>query len=147
MTSVNTKKTADSVEWNEWGRLNWAKWVRATIVSPDLRYERVYRPLCKVYDTPFHIQRDDNYVRMSNKSHSKESIDYHDYSTTCQLTKTALCIRQTLVFGRRQMRQADADDRRRRSYSRFRLWNLESYEVFLKLLYQLYAQGRLTLHH
>ena len=33
----------------------------------------------------------------------------------------ALCIRQTLVFGRRQTRQADADGRRRRSYSRFRL--------------------------
>ena len=51
-------------------------------MSPDLRYERVYRQLCKVYDTPFHIQKDDNYVRMSNKRHSKESIDYHDYSTT-----------------------------------------------------------------
>ena len=42
------------------------------------------------------------------------------------LPLTALCIRQTLVFGRRQMRQADADGRRRRSYNIRQIQTLKS---------------------
>ena len=64
--------------------------------------------------------------RFNQKNRAVASISSIIFIGLPTLPLTALCIRQTLVFGRRQMRQADADSRRRRSYNIRQIQTLKS---------------------